>query len=154
MGAKLGAEDEDIIADINVTPLVDVTLVLLIIFMVTATYIVTPSIQVNLPKAASGDEGQTSTLAIVLTRDGRLYLNGEETTEEGLERAVFDEHEANPDVQAIISADKDVSHGYVVRLIDLVKSNGVSRFAINIDPAVVDAVHLGRSTGDIGGAGG
>ena len=154
MASRLGTEEDDIIADINVTPLVDVTLVLLIIFMVTATYIVTPSIQVNLPKAASGDEGQTSTLAIVLTRDGRLYLNGEETTEEALERAVFQEHEADPAVQAIISADKDVSHGHVVRLIDLVKSNGVSRFAINIDPSVVDAVHLGRSAADIERTGG
>ena len=154
MAAKLGTEEEGIISDINVTPLVDVTLVLLIIFMVTATYIVTPSIQVNLPKAASGDEGQTSTLAIVLTRDARLYLNGEETTEKGLEQAIFREHEANPEVQAIISADKDVSHGYVVRLIDLVKSNGVSRFAINIDPAVVDAVHLGRDAADLEESGG
>ncbi len=155
MAVSLGSEEDDIIADINVTPLVDVTLVLLIIFMVTATYIVTPSIQVDLPKAATGDEAPSSTLAIVLTADARLYLNGEETTEEALADAVFREHEANPGVQAIISADKDITHGYVVRLIDLVKLNGVSRFAINIDPEVVDSVRLGRTASsgpDTGGA--
>jgi len=143
VGARLGTEEEDIISDINVTPLVDVTLVLLIIFMVTATYIVTPSIPVELPKAASGEEGPTSTLAIVLTRDNQLFLNGETITEAGLVNAIVREREANPEVQAIISADKDVSHGHVVRLIDLIKVNGVTRFAINIDPEVVRSVRLG-----------
>ena len=140
MASKLGEEDDSIIADINVTPLVDVTLVLLIIFMVTATLIVAPSIPVDLPKAATGEETQNSTLAVVLTRDGKLYLNGQLTTETDLADAVRREQRANPGVQAIISADKDVSHGHVIRLIDLIKLNGVNRFAINIDPAVARAV--------------
>ncbi len=93
---------------------------------------------------ATGDDTQTSTLAVVLTKDARLYLNGEETSEAALAQAVRTERSAKPDVQAIISADKEVSHGEVIRLIDLVKVNGVSKFAINIDPEVARAARGGR----------
>jgi len=136
MASRLGGDDDDIIAEINVTPLVDVVLVLLIIFMVTATYIVAPSIKVELPKAASGEATQTSTLSVVLTRDAQLYLNGAPTNRAALIQAIQKERASHPDLQAIISADKEVSHGEVIQLIDLVKTNGVTKFAINIDPEV------------------
>jgi len=144
MAAKLGEQDDDIIADINVTPLVDVVLVLLIIFMVTATYIVAPSIKVTLPQAATGDETHASTLAVVLDQQGQLFLNGEPITYPELEAAVREEKAHNPEVQAVISADKEVSHGEVISIIDLVKLNGVTKFAINIDPAAVKAVREAR----------
>lgn len=135
MAAKLDGNDDDIIADINVTPLVDIMLVLLIIFMVTATYIMNPSIKVDLPKAVTGDDTQASTLAVVLDKTGALYLNGQPTTEAALADAVRLAKATRADTQAIISADLDASHGAVIHLIDLIKLNGVSRFAINIDPA-------------------
>ena len=135
MAAKLEGDDDDIIADINVTPLVDIMLVLLIIFMVTATYIMNPSIKVDLPKAVTGDDTQASTLAIVLEKSGALYLNGKPITEQALADAVRLAKATKPDTQAIISADLQSSHGEVIHLIDLIKLNGVSRFAINIDPA-------------------
>ena len=78
-GGNFGSGDDEpgpAIVNINVTPLVDITLVLLIIFMVTASYIVSPAIRVDLPKAASGGEQQRTTLGLTLTRDGVLYLNG------------------------------------------------------------------------------
>lgn len=133
MASKLGGEEDEIMADINVTPLVDIMLVLLIIFMVTATYIVNPSIKVDLPKAASGDETQTSTLALVLDKSGQLYLNGKAASEQEVANAVKVAHALKEDAQAIISADKTVSHGAVIHLIDLIKVNGVSRFALNIE---------------------
>jgi biopolymer transport protein ExbD len=77
-GAASQFEDDDsgrMITEINVTPLVDITLVLLIIFMVTTTYIVNPSIKVDLPKAMSGSDQTRTTLALTLTKDGQLYLN-------------------------------------------------------------------------------
>lgn len=135
MASRLGGEEDEIITEINVTPLVDIMLVLLIIFMVTATYIVNPSIKVDLPKAATGDETQTSTLSVVLEKSGQLYLNGQATSEDELASAVRAAKAQKEDVQAIVSADKEVSHGAVIRLIDLVKLNGVTRFALNIDPA-------------------
>jgi hypothetical protein len=80
-------EDEEsgtMITDINVTPLVDITLVLLIIFMVTTTYIVNPTIKVELPKAATGSEQARTTLSLTLTKEGVLYLNGERSDDAGV----------------------------------------------------------------------
>ena len=86
-GAGGYGNDDDsgrMIVDINVTPLVDITLVLLIIFMVTASLIVNPGIKVDLPKAASGTETTKSTLALTLNKEGVLFLNGERSSDEGV----------------------------------------------------------------------
>jgi biopolymer transport protein ExbD len=127
------------ITDINVTPLVDITLVLLIIFMVTAPMIVNnPSIKVELPKAATGDETLKSTLALTLSRDAAgvvtIYANGEKTTEEAVKTMIPDMLTKNKDLQAIIAADRSISYGEVVHIVDLVKSLGVHKFALNTDP--------------------
>lgn len=124
------------ITDINVTPLVDITLVLLIIFMVTTTYIVNPTIKVELPKAATGSEQARTTLSLTLTKEGVLYLNGERSDDAGVLRSIATDLPKNPDLQAIIAADKIVPHGSVVHLIDLVKRAGVRKFAINVDTAL------------------
>ena len=130
-----GSDDDSgrMIVDINVTPLVDITLVLLIIFMVTASLIVNPAIKVDLPKAASGTEQVKTTLALTLTKDGALYLNGERSSDDAVIKYIGGELPNNPELQAIIAADRSVSHGDVVHVIDLVKRTGVHRFAINID---------------------
>src|SRR3954454_11021668 len=110
-------EDEEagrMITDINVTPLVDIVLVLLIIFMVTTSYIVNPSIKVDLPKAATGSDQVKTTLGLTLTKDGGLYLNGDKTDDGGLQRYIATELPKNPDLQAVIAADKVVPHGNVV----------------------------------------
>src|SRR5882672_5562514 len=130
-----GDEPGGMIVDINVTPLVDITLVLLIIFMVTATYIVSPSIKVELPKAASGSDQAKTTLALTLSKDHLLYLNGERSNDAAVVKFIADSLPANPDLQAVIAADTVVPHGDVVHLIDLVKRAGVHRFAINVDPS-------------------
>ena len=133
MAAKL-SNDEEILAEINVTPLVDIMLVLLIIFMVTASYIVAPSIEVELPEAASGEPTEVSTLGITIEADGTLYLNGERISEEGLRAAIPTAKAQSDEVQAIIAADKNVIHGTVMHVIDIVKQGGVHKFAINIEP--------------------
>jgi biopolymer transport protein ExbD len=135
-GAKFGGDDDQapMIVDINVTPLVDITLVLLIIFMVTASYIVSPAIKVDLPKAASGSDQTKTTLAITIAKDGALYLNGDRSSDAGVVAFIGGELPKNPDLQAIIAADKIVSHGDVIHVIDLVKRSGVHRFALNVDP--------------------
>ena len=121
------------ITGINVTPLVDITLVLLIIFMVTTTYIVDPSLKVDLPKSSAGDETKPSTLSVVLTRQNDLYLNGQRTTELALGEYIASEVSKKPDLQAVISADTELPYGRVVRLITLVKTRGVRRYALNIE---------------------
>lgn len=133
MAGKLGGDDDDVIADINITPFVDVVLVLLIIFMVTSAAIVRAAIEVELPRAASGGQAVETTLNIVLTKEGDLKLNGEDTTEEGIATFIQGEIAAKPKMQAVIAADKGVAYGSVVRVIDVVKSNGVKSFALNIE---------------------
>lgn len=133
MGAAAGNEDEPITA-INVTPLVDIVLVLLIIFMVTATFIVEPQIKVELPKAASGEPSEPENFAVVLTKDGKLYLDGDEVDQAALWAALSERLKNDPEVQAVISADKEVMHGKVVEIVDLVRRLGCKRFAINVQP--------------------
>ena len=125
--------DDEMIAGINVTPLVDITLVLLIIFMVTATYIVRETIEVELPRAASGGETVGTTLSLVLDKQGKLFLDGEERTLAEARLAVRAAVAKDRDAKAIIGADRTVSHGQVVELIDLVKAEGLAKFAINVE---------------------
>src|SRR5512147_727068 len=134
MAGKISSEDEGgIISEINVTPLVDIVLVLLIIFMVTASYIVRQSIEVDLPRAAHAGEASGSILALVLTREGDVYLDGRKADERQLEERVRAAVARDRETRAIISADRMALHGAVVRVIDLVKGAGVSRFALHIE---------------------
>lgn len=126
-----------IISDINVTPLVDIMLVLLIIFMLTANLIAKQAIEVELPRASQSTTLNPTTLAITLTREGALYLNGRPTTPAELRAAVQGAVARDPKTQAIIAGDKSVSHGRVVWVLDVVKSLGVASFAIQIDPAAL-----------------
>jgi biopolymer transport protein ExbD len=117
-----------------VTPLVDIMLVLLITFMLTAHVIARQAIEVKLPKAATGAAVPT-TLAVTLTREGRLFINGSQVTPEALRQAVRAAVSKDPKAQVIIAGDKNVSHGRVVWVLDVVKALGVTSFAIQIDPA-------------------
>ena len=133
-------DDDGLIADINVTPLVDITLVLLIIFMVAAPMIANnPSIKVELPKAATGDDTAKSTLALTLQRaesgSPRLFANGAPTDEAHVRTMIPEALEKNGNLQAVIAADKGIAYGDVVHLVDLVKALGVHRFALNTDAA-------------------
>jgi biopolymer transport protein ExbD len=94
---------------------------------------VNPSIKVDLPKAASGSDQTRTTLALTLTKDGQLYLNGDRSDEAQVAKQIAAELPKNPDLQAIIAADKVVPHGAVVHIIDFVKRAGVRKFAINVD---------------------
>ena len=123
----------DEITGINVTPLVDITLVLLIIFMVTATYVVKEAIEVDLPRAASGGEAVGPTLTLALDREGKLFLDGAPATPEATRAAVRAAVARSAEARAIISADRAVSHGRVVEVIDLVKREGLTRFAIDVE---------------------
>jgi biopolymer transport protein TolR len=131
-GAAVDNEDEAI-TGINVTPLVDITLVLLIIFMVTASYIVKETIEVELPRAAHGGETVQKTFAVLVTRDGRSFLNGAPVDDDALVSEVHKARAAGEDVQAIVGADKNATHGAVTHLLDLLKGAGVTKFAIQIE---------------------
>jgi biopolymer transport protein ExbD len=133
------------ITDINVTPLVDIMLVLLIIFMLTANLIAKQAIEVDLPKAAQGGAATPKTVGVTLTQQGGLYLDGKEVTPAVLRSQLAAAVRADPKTQVMIAADKDTSHGRVVWVIDVVKSLGIGSFAIQIDPlALQPPVPQGR----------
>ena len=145
MAARLGGDQDDIIADINITPFVDIILVVLIIFMVTATYIVRQSIKVNLPEAATGESTEHTSLGIALDINGNLTLDGEPITRDALRIFIRQEKAKDPDIICLIAADRAVTHGQVIEIIDLVKQEGVAKFAINIEPVAMPAEAGGGS---------
>ena len=133
MAGGAADNDDEGITGINVTPLVDITLVLLIIFMVTASYIVKETIEVELPRAAHGGETLQKTFAVMITRDGRTFLNGVPVEDGTLVAEVQKARSAGEDVQAIVAADKNATHGSVTHLLDVLKGAGVTKFAIQIE---------------------
>jgi biopolymer transport protein ExbD len=129
-------QDDGEITGINVTPLVDVMLVLLIVFMVTSTYIVQQSIQVQLPKADSGENTpKVKNLAFVVDKSGALFLDGKSIQLEDIATRVQSERSVDPNVQlqALVAADKETPHGFVVGLIDAVRRQGITDLAINVE---------------------
>jgi biopolymer transport protein ExbD len=139
MAGKASSDGDEVISDINVTPLVDIMLCLLVIFMVTTSYVVADSLKVDLPEASTGDATEPSVVMLTFTVDKdsgarQLYLNGEKADEAALRAHIQKvKAEGKTDVQAVIAADKAASHGEVIRLIDVVKQEGIIKFALNID---------------------
>jgi biopolymer transport protein ExbD len=126
-------EDDALISDINITPFVDVVLVLLVIFIVTAPAMVKDTLGIKLPKASTADGSAMETLGVAVTRQGQILLNGTLATEEAITAAVKAAIAKNPESQAIIAADGEARHADVVRAIDLVKGAGMNRFALQIE---------------------
>lgn len=130
-GASLYKDDGDeAITDINVTPFVDVVLVLLIVFMVTAKLIVARGIEIDKPKAASGGEVQ-STLRVSVNAGGDLFVNGDKFDSDDTAVARIKEIAATSDKpKAIIAGDRKGAYGGVMRAIDLVQQAGVTAIAL------------------------
>ena len=126
-------EEDELITAINVTPLVDIVLVLLIVFMVTSSYLVNKSINVELPKAATGETSSPS-MSISIDVDGQVYLDGAEIEMEKLRLKIRSAYHSDHEVKAIISADGRVRHAQVVSVIDLLRQEKVTKFAINTSP--------------------
>ena len=134
------ADDDGPIASINIIPFVDIVLVLLVIFMLTSATIIRASLKVELPKAASAGSRVESTLNLVYSKDEHLAIDGQPVAslrEAGV--IVARQAHANPKTQAVIAADKGVAYGRVVELIDLVKANGISTFALDVERAPAPA---------------
>jgi biopolymer transport protein ExbD len=113
--------------------MVDVVLVLLVIMMVSATYIAQQSLKVELPKTASSDEVAASPAAVTITRDGSFLFDGVPVDERGLVDRLRGAVHTNADLSLVITADERATHGSVVHVIDLAKVEGISKFAINVD---------------------
>jgi len=135
-------DGDGVISDINITPLVDISLVLLIVFMVTAKIIVSQAMPLDLPKAASGQQVQL-VFGLELHASGDLYVDGKKVEADTAVLAMAREAlTKNKDLRAVIRADKTVQHGRIMRVLDLLKQAGVSKIAFGVTPvsAEPDAV--------------
>lgn len=124
------------IVGINVTPMVDVVLVLLVIMMVSATYIVSQTLRVNLPTASSSDGSTASPSIVTIAADRSMRFGEEPVTEAQLIERLRGAVAAAPrpeDVTLIISADTDAPHGAVVHVMDLARAEHIGSFAINVE---------------------
>ena len=123
-------DDSSPITDINVTPFVDVVLVLLVVFIVTAKLIVARGVDIDKPKAATGGEVQ-STLRVSVTADGQLYVNGDAFADDtkAIER-IKQIASTTTKPKAIIAGDRKTAYGGVMRAIDLVQQAGVTAIAL------------------------
>ncbi|HTQ05537.1 MAG TPA: biopolymer transporter ExbD [Polyangiaceae bacterium] len=122
------------IVGINVTPMVDVMLVLLIIMMVAATYIVSQALKVELPRTATSDETVAKTYVVTVTREGNYLFNDKPVSHAGLVNELKAARKASKgEVNLVITADAAAQHGQVVGVIDTAKLEGITKFAINVE---------------------
>jgi len=122
------------IVGINVTPLVDITLVLLVVFIVTAKFVVTPAVPLDLPTASEGGEVQM-VFSVLLPTDGSVLVNGGVVANrEALEQKAREALARDPELRAVIQADGAVPHRDVIATLDALKRAGVSRVAFGALP--------------------
>jgi biopolymer transport protein ExbD len=119
---------------LDLTPLVDTVLNLLIFFMLSSSFAFQPGILVRLPEAASKEEEPKQDLVLILTRDNRLYLNDDPLQLADLGARLRERLRDRKDRVVIIKADRDVLHGRVVEVMDIAKTAGAVRLAIATEP--------------------
>lgn len=128
MTADLGPDGT--VTGINVTPLVDIMLVLLVVFMVTAHFVQDANIKINLPKTAAADAPATAALVVSVDRDGGLRLTDEMLDLAALKARLTPLAKADPGVRVTLAADQDIPYKSVVSVLDAIKEAGVTRVAL------------------------
>lgn len=138
MAAFQSNQDDDIVASINVTPLVDIVLVLLVIFMVTAKLITQQGVPMDLPKAASAGATQT-VLTVSLDAQGQLFADGRKlASDEELRSVATEANRKNPELRTVLQAAGSASHSSVLHVLDELRQSGVTRIAFAADPVAPD----------------
>ncbi|MFA6093431.1 MAG: biopolymer transporter ExbD [Elusimicrobiota bacterium] len=127
-----GNGEESAITGINVTPLVDIILVVLIIFMATAPLIHNRAIKVDLPKAVQHEKTSTEALPIVLNTRREITLSGRNVSPGELDRALRSLSAASPDLHVSLRADKSIPYGEIIGLLDVVRGAGVRKIGLEV----------------------
>jgi biopolymer transport protein ExbD len=128
-----GSNNSNLVTGINVTPLVDITLVLLIIFMVTATFISEQAFQVNLPKVVKEEKAPHPALVVTVGPKGELKYNRNDIELGDLTRQMAVESGVDPEVKVIVKADKSITYENLARVLDAVKLGGVQKVALAME---------------------
>ncbi|MBV6494424.1 MAG: Biopolymer transport protein ExbD [Turneriella sp.] len=123
--------EDGIVSGINVTPLVDITLVLLIIFMVTAHFVTEEGLKVHLPKAAAAELVPTPAITVTYSKEGEIRLMNQKVDMNGLKAAMAREAQLNPGVRVVVAADEALVYKNVVTILDTIKAAGVTRVALS-----------------------
>jgi biopolymer transport protein ExbD len=131
--AAAAQDEEEMISGINVTPLVDITLVLLIIFMATAHMIMHRALNLALPKVANTESAPTQTIQIVLEADKALSLNGQKATPQDVAYNLGQMARLDPSLKVTVLADQRVSWGDMAGVLDIVRGAGVTRIATEVE---------------------
>lgn len=133
MAGKFDNNDEGF-NDINITPFVDVVLVLLVIFMVTAPVMMKEELKVNLPKTLTSDlTSKAASIGLAVTREGQVVMAGKVMSDSSLTEELARISASAPETQFLLSADVESRHGDVVKVIDLLKKNNLNRFALQVE---------------------
>lgn len=132
MAMNQSSGDDEEISGINITPMVDVILVLLVIFMVTANFLKKESININLPQVAAADPNVKESTQVALTKDGKILLEGNNVTEAILMQNLVQEIKYRPNMRVTLSADENLSYGTIAKLMGLIRKTGVSRIALSV----------------------
>ena len=130
--ALLPGGDDDEIGYINITPMVDVLLVLLVIFMVTANFLKQESVNINLPKVNASDPNVAQSVQIAITKNGELLMEGLNTTEERMVAKLSRESKYRPNMRVTLSADERLAYGTIARTMGLIRQAGVTRIALSV----------------------
>ncbi len=130
--AHISPDTDEAITQINVVPMVDIMLVLLIIFMLTASFISTPSVPVKVPKAYTANPTAPASQALVLTVKGEIFYKNKKTDKAALAQDLREAAALNPNLRLVLSADAQVTHGKVVELLDLARQAGVTQIALGV----------------------
>ena len=120
------------VTGINITPMVDVVLVLLIVFMATAPLLQKRALNVNVPKSAVGEKKATSTLQLYFTAERKVVLESKEVTLDSLQQALKDRMQLDPAMHVSVAADRSIPYGEVVGLLDVVRRAGVKKVALDV----------------------
>lgn len=136
MAVNLNSDESEGINEINITPFVDVVLVLLVIFMVTAPMMVKETMNIKLPKGKATEKSANQTMAIAVSKKGQVLINGDLVDMTLLYDRAVAMKQQNPNVQVLIAADKEALHGDVIKVLDQIKTAGISNFAFQVEKIV------------------
>lgn len=132
MASAANEDPDDVISAINITPLVDIFLVLLIIFMISSSVIDQKQIDVSLPKAAHAGTEAPKATGLFLDKERRLFLEGRQLDSLAIAGELRRMRADDPEFQVLIGADQDLAYKEVVAVIDLVRGSGVSKYALKV----------------------
>ena len=121
-------------AFINITSLIDVIFMLLLFFMITSTFLEQPGIKLELPAAKASSTGEAQEYVLTIDKKGGLFLNRRALSLSGLEDEIRKALPQMKDASLVLKADQDISHGLVVRVMDMAKRGGVKKLIIGTKP--------------------